>query len=110
MDLAARFGRAPTQVDRRTCIVIVEVQADAADGRERQVMGVMVDAVNAVLEIAPADVEPAPAFGAKVRSEFIEGIGKVDERFVILLDVDQVLSVQDIGDLTAAHAPALAAA
>jgi len=59
--------------------------------------GVVVDAVNAVLEIPSSEIEPGPAFGAKIRTDFIEGMGKVDGKFVIILDVNQVLSVDDIG-------------
>jgi purine-binding chemotaxis protein CheW len=97
MDLAARFGQSAREVTKRTCIVIVEVESDG----ERQDMGVVVDAVNAVLEIAAADVAAAPAFGARIRSDFIEGMGKVNGKFVILLDVHQVLSPSEIGALAA---------
>jgi purine-binding chemotaxis protein CheW len=90
MDLQARFGRVSAPVTKRTCIVIVEV--DDADGG-RQVLGVIVDAVNEVLEIAPADIEPPPAFGAGVRTDFISGVGKVRGRFVILLAVGHALSL-----------------
>lgn len=110
MDLSARFGKQTTAITKRTCIVIVEVEANG----ERQDMGVVVDAVNAVLEIAASDIEPAPAFGAKIRTDFIEGMGKIDGRFVILLDINQVLSTDEIGALAqignSPHAtPALAA-
>jgi len=110
IDLQARFGRASSEVSKRTCIVIVEV-ADAAEapGR-RQVVGVVVDAVNEVLEIAAADIEPPPSFGARIRSEFIAGVGKVRGKFVILLDVDRVLTLDDLGAITAAAPDALAGA
>ncbi|HET6149390.1 MAG TPA: chemotaxis protein CheW [Polyangia bacterium] len=88
IDLSARFGRGGTAVTKRTCIVIVEVEAD---GVARDV-GVMVDAVNAVLDISGADIEPPPAMGALIRSEFILGMGKVDGRFVIILNAERVLS------------------
>ena len=92
IDLSARFGRRPAQTTRRTCIVIIEVQGD--DGR--QVVGVIVDAVNAVLEIAAADIEPTPSFGSGIRTDFIRGMGKIDNRFVIVLNVDKVLSAADL--------------
>jgi purine-binding chemotaxis protein CheW len=95
MDLLARFGRAPSPVTKRTCIVIVEVEAEG----ERQVIGVVVDAVNEVLDIDLADIEPAPAFGARIRTDFIHGMGKVRGKFVILLNVDHVLSLDDLGTL-----------
>ena len=99
VDLQARFGRPSSEVTKRTCIVIVEVHAPAEGGPESQVIGVLVDAVNEVIDIGPADVEPPPAFGARIRTDFIQGMGKVKGKFVILLDVDQVLSLDDIGQL-----------
>jgi purine-binding chemotaxis protein CheW len=94
MDLSSRFGKASTAVTKRSCIVIVEVATEAQDSL---VMGVVVDAVNAVLEIPASEIEPAPAFGAKIRTDFIEGMGKVNGKFVILLNVNRVLSVEEIG-------------
>jgi purine-binding chemotaxis protein CheW len=96
MDLSARFGRPPTAVTKRTCIVIVEIEADG----ERQDVGVTVDAVNEVLEIPQADIEPAPSFGVNIRTDFIQGMGKLDGRFVIILDTDHVLSVDDVAALS----------
>ena len=96
MDLAARFGKRSSTVTKRTCIVIVELDANG----ERQDMGIVVDTVNAVLEIAAADIEPAPTFGASIRTDFMEGMGKVNGKFVILLNVNQVLSSIEIGELT----------
>ena len=92
VDLAVRFASAPTEVTRRTCIIIIEFQADG----ETQVAGVVVDAVNEVLEIPAADILPPPAFGARIRAEFIKGMGKVQDKFVIILDVDKVLSDDDL--------------
>lgn len=95
IDLAARFGRGEKKITRRTCIVIIEVSND--DGQ--QDIGVVVDAVSEVLEIPAGDIEPPPTFGAKIRSDFIAGMGKVNGRFVILLDVGKVLSVDEIATL-----------
>lgn len=100
VDLQARFGRVPGNVTKRTCVVIVEV----GSGEQHQVVGVVVDAVNEVLDIPEAEIEPAPAFGTRVRSDFILGMGKVRGRFVILIDVDRVLSLDEI-DAMASLAP-----
>ncbi len=97
MDLSARFGKPTTPVTKNTCIVIVEVETQA-DG-ERQNMGVVVDSVQAVLEIPSSEIEAPPSFGAKIRPDFIEGIGKVNGKFVILLNVNRVLSTEEIGQL-----------
>ena len=98
VDLSARFGRASTPVTKRTCIVICETA-----GGEGMVIGLVVDAVNAVLDIAASEVEPPPTFGASIRSEFIEGIGKVNGKFVVLLAIEHVLSSADIGSLDSAN-------
>ena len=89
MDLAVRFGKTPAAVSKRTCIVIVETEREGT----REVIGVVVDAVNAVLDIAREDIEPPPSFGPRISTEFIEGLGKVNGRFVIRLAPERVLSV-----------------
>ena len=96
IDMSARFGKQATQVTRRTCIVIIEV----ATGDETQDVGVMVDAVNAVLEIPPQEIEPPPTFGANIRADFIKGMGKVNGKFVIILNIQQVLSVDEMATLS----------
>lgn len=95
IDLGVRFGKSSSNVSRRTCIVIIEVQHEG----EQQVVGVMVDAVNEVLDIPAGEIEPAPSFGARIRADFIQGMGKVDGKFVIILDVDHVLSVDEMSSL-----------
>ena len=102
LDLAVRFGKKPGAINKKTCIVIVEVKS----GGESHDMGVVVDAVNAVLEIPRSEIEPAPAFGAKIRTDFIEGMGKVNGNFVILLNVNEVLSIDEIGSMGKAAATA----
>jgi purine-binding chemotaxis protein CheW len=97
-DLAVRFGRPAGAVTKRTCIVIVEVTANG----ERQVVGVVVDAVNEVLDIAATDIEPPPSFGTRLRTDFIQGMGKVNDKFVILLDVNHVLALDELADVTEA--------
>lgn len=92
VDLARRFGRASTAINKRTCIVIIELTL----GGERYDVGVMVDAVNEVIDIARNEIEPAPSFGARIRTDFIGGMGKLAGRFVIILDVDRVLSMDEI--------------
>jgi purine-binding chemotaxis protein CheW len=95
VDLSARFGRHASTVTKRTCIVIIEVES--AD--ERHDVGVVVDAVSEVLEIPSSEIEPPPSFGAKIRADFIAGMGKVNGKFVILLSVDNVLSLDDLAML-----------
>lgn len=92
VDLSARFGDKPVDITKRTCIVIIEV----ASGDERQDIGVVVDAVSEVLEIPASEVEPAPAFGASIRADFVAGMGKIDGKFVIILNVNKVLSTNEL--------------
>lgn len=101
LDLAARFGNTSSEVTKKTCIVIVEVTSEEGP----QDIGMVVDSVNAVLEIPASEIEPPPAFGSKIRTDFIEGMGKVGGKFVILLDVNQILSTQELGALGRTAAP-----
>ena len=97
-DLSVRFGRTAGPVTKRTCIVIVEITANS----ERQDVGVVVDAVNEVLDLPASEIEPPPTFGAKIRTDFIQGMGKVNGKFVVLLDVNHVLAFDEIVEVTQA--------
>ncbi|AZP14637.1 chemotaxis protein CheW [Undibacterium parvum] len=94
VDLAARFGRGVTSVSRRTSIVIIEMAQ--SEENEGQSIGVMVDAVNEVVDIAAAEIEPPPSFGAKIRPDFISGMAKQAGRFIIVLNLDRVLSIEEM--------------
>ena len=89
IDLSARFGKNPTAVGKRNCIIIIDV----ASGAQTNNVGVMVDAVNAVLDIPSTEIEPPPSFSAGIRADFIDGMGKIDSKFVIILNVQQVLAM-----------------
>lgn len=97
VDLMARLGRGAGTQTKRTGIVVIEVETENG----RQDIGLMVDAVNTVLEIAPGDIEPAPVFGAKIRTDFIRGLAKVNDQFVIIIDVHRVLSIDEMASLLA---------
>ncbi|HLA35858.1 MAG TPA: chemotaxis protein CheW, partial [Rhodocyclaceae bacterium] len=72
---------------------------ELANGEDKQDIGVGVDAVSEVLEVSKAEIEPPPAFGAKIRADFIEGMGKINGKFVIILNIQRVLSVDEIASL-----------
>lgn len=95
IDLAVRFGAEPRAVGRRTCFVIVEV----AHAGAVQVLGLVVDRVNAVTEIRPGDIEPPPAFGARINTEFILGMARRNDGFVIVLNVARTLSMEELAAL-----------
>ncbi|MCG6202494.1 chemotaxis protein CheW [Psychromonas antarctica] len=95
IDLSARFGREVAVTTRKSCIVIIETVND----NEKIDIGIIVDSVSEVLEILPADIEPSPRFGTNIRAEFISGMGKVNDNFVIILDISRVLSVNEMSSL-----------
>lgn len=95
IDLHARFGRAPAKLSKKTCIVIFDSTRDG----ERVELGLMVDAVSEVIEIAAAQIEPAPSFGTTVKRDFIRGMGKVASRFVILIEPDRAFDVGEMAEL-----------
>jgi purine-binding chemotaxis protein CheW len=100
IDLSVRFDRALTEVGKKTCVVILEVPAGDED---KVVIGVLVDQVNEVLEIDPEGIEPAPSFGSSVRSDFVRGVSRRENGFILILDVAQVLSVAELASLTGAQ-------
>ncbi len=91
IDLAVKFGLPESVVTKRSCVVVVET---AADG-EPVVLGVLVDAVSQVLELGADEIEAPPAFGAPLRVEFLRGMGKVGDKFALILDIDGLLSTQE---------------
>jgi purine-binding chemotaxis protein CheW len=95
IDLSSRFWKKPSQLNARSCIVILELQHQDIS----LIVGVIVDAVIAVLDIAAENIEPAPAFGTGISADCIAGMGKLDEAFIIMLDVNKVLSMDDISHL-----------
>lgn len=100
VDLAVKFGLRETQVTSATCIVITEVEI----GGEQTVMGLLADAVSQVIRLEPGEIETPPAFGATVQTDFLLGMGRAAGRLVLMLDVDKVLSTDEL--LVAADAAA----
>jgi purine-binding chemotaxis protein CheW len=92
VDLAVKFGLPASPVTKRTCIVIVEVDLDG----ERTVMGVVADGVSQVMDLLPQDIEAPPAFGTRVRVDYLRGLGKVGKTFVLILDIDRVLAAHEL--------------
>ena len=98
VDLSSRFMGNKSKVAKRTCIVITEM---AISDEEIQVVGVVVDAVDEVIDIPITEIEPSPTFGAKIRADFIEGMAKLEDEFVIILDISKVLTAEDLNMLGA---------
>lgn len=105
IDLAVKFGLSPMPVTKRTCVLIVEASLEG----ERTVMGVLADQVKEVLDLNAEDIQPPPTFGTQVKVEFITGMAKEGKGFVLLLDLDRVISAREKSaalDLAAAAEPA----
>lgn len=103
IDLAARIERGATEIGRRSCVVVVEVGGEHG---APLVLGVLVDAVHEVLDIAGSDIEPAPALGTRIDARFIRGMAKVAKRLIVVLDLGRVLAQDELAQMVAAHAPA----
>lgn len=95
VDLRLKFGMPAAEQTVNTCVIIVEVEL----GGERLVMGAMADAVQEVLDLEPAQIEPAPRIGTRLNTEFIKGMGKQNENFIIILDIDKIFSDADLEGL-----------
>ncbi len=93
LDLPVRFGWEPSPLNKRSCIVIVELVSDDGTALE---MGIVIDSVSEVLDIPNSNIGAAPSFGAKIRTEFISGMGKVDDNFIVLLNASKVLSTDEL--------------
>jgi len=102
-DLTVRFGLQTCPVTKTTCIVVVEVEQDS----ERTVMGVIADAVNQVIDLAPKDIEEPPAFGTRVRLEYLFGMGKLGKKFALILNIDSVLSNTELLTVSTLQAEAV---
>jgi len=97
VDLRARFEMPPIEVTEQTCIIVVEVNS----GRQSFHIGIIVDRVREVQNIDGKDIEPPPQFDSSVDTSFILGMGKIGNTVKILLDIDKVLHVQELEEITA---------
>jgi purine-binding chemotaxis protein CheW len=98
VDLAVKFNLRPSPVTKRSCIVIVEVNLSG----ERVVIGITADTVREVMDLLPQDIEPPPPFGTRVQANFLLGLGKLGRKFVLILDIGAVLSVQELAQAASA--------
>jgi purine-binding chemotaxis protein CheW len=103
VDLAVKLGMPPSTLTRWSCIVVVEVTL----GGERIVLGLLSDAIGQVMELEPGDVMPPPAFGTRVHVDYLLGMGRMGtgRKFVLLLDIDKVLSSQEVLTASSLRAP-----
>jgi purine-binding chemotaxis protein CheW len=92
IDLNLKFGMNKTEKTVNTCIIIAEIEMDG----EVTVLGALADSVQEVVELEPEHIEPAPKIGTKLNTAFIKGMGKRDDVFIILLDIDKVFSLEEL--------------
>lgn len=97
LDMRLKFGLTETEKTVNTCVVVVEVSFEG----ETIIVGALVDSVQEVFEMDQSLVEPAPKMGTRLRTDFIKGMGKKDDGFIILLDIAKVFSFEEITGLTA---------
>ena len=95
IDLRLNFGMQCTEDTVNTCIIVVEVNLNG----EPIVLGVLADSVQEVVEMEPDLIEPPPRLGTRLKTEFIKGMGKVEDNFVMILDIDKVFSADELIDL-----------
>ena len=106
IDLRLKFGLAETPITKDTSIIVMEVES--LDGSV--VVGALADAVHEVVDIDEKAIEPAPRFGTRLAAEFIKGVGKRDDSFVIILDIDRIFNAEEISVLATGKEEAAAEA
>jgi purine-binding chemotaxis protein CheW len=92
MDMRVKFGMSQTEKTVNTCIIVVEVSVEG----ESMVLGALVDSVQEVFELEADQIEPPPRLGLRIRTEFIKGMGKRDNQFIMILDIDKVFSMEEL--------------
>jgi len=95
IDLRLKFGMTVTEKTVNTCVIIVEVKVDG----EKVILGVLADSVQEVMDLENDKIEPAPRIGTHLKTDFIKGMGKHYDQFLMLLDIDKVFSSNEIAEL-----------
>jgi purine-binding chemotaxis protein CheW len=92
IDMRLKFGMTKTEKTVNTCVIIAEVTLE----KESVVIGALADSVKEVFDLEPTDIEPSPSIGTKIRTDFLKGMGKKDDEFILILDVDKVFSTEEL--------------
>ncbi len=106
VDLRLKFGMQGTENTVNTCIIIMEVRVDS----ETTILGALADSVQEVIDLDTEHIEPAPRIGTKLKTEFITGMGKQNDRFIIILDIDKIFSTNELALVQEGQADAAEAA
>ncbi|MBI5493223.1 MAG: chemotaxis protein CheW [Deltaproteobacteria bacterium] len=97
VDMRLKFGMTKTEQTVNTCVIIAEITLDG----EKLILGALADSVQEVIELDPDQIEPGPRIGTRLNTDFIKGMGKRDDEFIIILEVNRIFSSEE---LAAAHA------
>jgi purine-binding chemotaxis protein CheW len=92
VDMRLKFGMSATNQTINTCIIVVEAILD----EDTTILGALADSVQEVVELEPEQIEPAPTIGTRLNTEFIKGMGKHNEQFVMIMDIDRLFSTQEM--------------
>ncbi len=95
VDMRLKFGMSKTEQTVNTCIIIVEINLDG----EKLILGALADSVQEVIDLEPDQIEPAPRIGTRLNTEFIKGMGKRDDQFVIILEIDRIFSACELSSV-----------
>ena len=95
VDMRLKFGMTVTEKTVNTCIIITEIELDG----DTTVLGALADSVQEVIDLEPEQIEPAPRIGTRLKTEFIKGMGKRDDRFIMILDIDKVFSAEELATI-----------
>ena len=100
VDMRLKFGMSRTEQTLNTCIIIVEINIEG----DRLILGALADSVQEVIELGPGQIEPAPRIGTRLDTDFIKGMGKRDDEFIIILDIDRIFSMDELASVAVAEA------
>jgi len=106
VDMRLKFGLSAIERTVDTCVIIVDARMED----EVVTMGCLADSVQEVIELSPDQIEPPPHMGTNIDTDFLRGMGKLDDRFLLILDIDKVLSAAELASIANAASPAAAAA
>jgi purine-binding chemotaxis protein CheW len=110
VDLAVKFGLPASRISKFSCVIVAEVMFQG----ENLTMGVLADSVCQVVDLSADEIEATPPFGTRVKTEYLLGMGAMGKKFCLILDIDKVLSTDEllavtesVADESAADAPAV---
>ncbi|TGL74496.1 chemotaxis protein CheW [Leptospira yasudae] len=100
VDLKHKFFKSKIEPDRKTCVIIVEIHSGRdGDRKEKTDLGILVESVNEVVSIPGSDIEPAPTFGSKIKVDFILGMARQENGFIIILNTEKILNLEELTSL-----------